>query len=75
MACRPRYLVGDMPRIGLYWISTCFSQAHDGSHIMGKAKESSKEAKKKPLKNAKEKKAAKQAKKHASDVVPLLTPH
>ena len=75
IACRPRYLVGDTPRIGLYWVSTCFSQTHDRSHIMGKAKESSKEAKKKPLKNAKEKKAAKQAKKHASDVVPLLTPH
>ena len=42
---------------------------------MGKAKESSKEMKKKPLKNAKEKKAAKQAKKHASDFVPLVTPH
>ena len=41
---------------------------------MGKAKESSKEAKKKPAKTAKEKKADNQAKKHASDVVPLITP-
>ena len=39
---------------------------------MGKAKESNKEAKKKPAKTAKEKKAVKQAKKHASDSTPLL---
>jgi len=41
---------------------------------MGKARESSKEAKKAPAKTAKEKKAAKQLKKHASDVVPLIPP-
>lgn len=39
---------------------------------MGKARQSNKETKKTPLLNAKEKKAAKQAKKHASDIVPLI---
>ena len=37
---------------------------------MGKAKESNKEAKKQPVKTAKEKKAAKQAKKHPTDTIP-----
>lgn len=41
---------------------------------MGKARESSKEAKKPPAMTPKEKKAAKQVKKHASDVVPLIPP-
>lgn len=40
---------------------------------MGKAKETSKEAKKQPTRTAKEKKAAKQAKKHASDSAPMMT--
>ena len=39
---------------------------------MGKAKESNKELKKQPAKTAKEKKAAKQAKKHASDTTPMI---
>lgn len=39
---------------------------------MTKVKKSNKEAKKQPLLNPKEKKAAKQAKKHAQDVVPLI---
>lgn len=39
---------------------------------MSKAKQSNKEAKKQPALNPKEKKAAKQAKKHASDVVPMI---
>jgi len=39
---------------------------------MGKAKESSKEAKKAPAKSIKEKRAAKQAKKHSSDAAPLI---
>jgi hypothetical protein len=44
------------------------------STIMGKSQQSNKEQKKKPLLNPKEKKAAKNAKKHAGDVVPLI-PH
>lgn len=40
---------------------------------MGKEKQSKKEVKKQPALNPKEKKAAKQAKKHASAVVPLTT--
>ena len=39
---------------------------------MGKAKHSTKEAKKQPLMTPKEKKAAKQNKKHARDVVPII---
>ena len=42
---------------------------------MGKAKESSKEAKKQPTKTLKEKKAAKQAKKHGSTNTPLVGSH
>jgi len=42
---------------------------------MGKIRQSNKEAKKQPAKNTKEKKAAKQAKKHAHDVAPLIIPH
>jgi len=41
---------------------------------MGKARQSNKEAKKQPAMTPKEKKAAKQAKKHASDVLPII-PH
>ena len=37
--------------------------------VMGKEKQSTKEAKKQPLKSAKEKKAAKQAKKHGVDSI------
>lgn len=40
---------------------------------MGKAKQSNKEVKKQALLTPKEKKAAKQARKHAVDVVPFLT--
>lgn len=40
---------------------------------MGKAKQSNKEAKKQALLSPKEKKAAKQAKKHAVDTVPFIT--
>lgn len=39
---------------------------------MGKEQHSSKEGKKQPLLSPKEKKQAKQAKKHASDIVPML---
>lgn len=39
---------------------------------MTKAKQSNKESKKQPLLNPKEKKAAKQAKKHAADVMPII---
>ena len=45
-----------------------------GSMSMSKAQKGNKEAKKQPLLNAKEKKAAKQVKKHAGDVVPMLPP-
>lgn len=39
---------------------------------MGKARQSNKEAKKHALLTPKEKKAAKQAKKHSGDVVPMI---
>jgi len=43
------------------------------SRVMTKEKQSNKkESKKQPLLNPKEKKAAKQAKKHASDTVPIV---
>ncbi|MBK8522937.1 MAG: hypothetical protein IPL58_01680 [Betaproteobacteria bacterium] len=46
---------------------------------MGKEKQSTKEAKKQPLLSPKEKKAAKQAKKHAAEtmqpMIPALIPH
>jgi hypothetical protein len=41
---------------------------------MGKVRQSNKEEKKQAVLTPKEKKAAKQAKKHASDTVPLITP-
>lgn len=41
---------------------------------MGKARQSNKEEKKQAVLTPKEKKAAKQAKKHASDAVPFITP-
>lgn len=41
---------------------------------MSKARDSNKEARKPPMLTPKEKKAAKQAKKHAQDVVPLIPP-
>lgn len=40
---------------------------------MGKARQSNKEPKKQAAMTPKQKKTAKQAKKHASDVVPLLS--
>lgn len=40
---------------------------------MGKEKQSNKEVKKQPLLTPKEKKAAKQVKKHAGDSVPFVT--
>ena len=39
---------------------------------MGKARQSNKEPKKQAIMTAKEKKAAKHAKKHASDIVPTI---
>lgn len=39
---------------------------------MGKAQKSNKESKKQPLLTPKEKKAAKKAKKHVGDVVPMI---
>lgn len=41
---------------------------------MNKIRKSNKEVKKQSALNPKEKKAAKQAKKHANDTVPLITP-
>jgi len=41
---------------------------------MGKEQHGAKEAKKQPLLSPKEKKAAKQLKKHASDHVPIVQP-
>jgi len=43
------------------------------STAMGKVRKGNKEVKKQPAMSSKEKKAAKQAKKHASDIVPLIT--
>lgn len=40
---------------------------------MGKEQHGAKETKKQPLLTPKEKKAAKQVKKHASDTVPIIT--
>ena len=40
---------------------------------MGKIRQGNKEVKKQPVMTPKEKKAAKQAKKHASDIVPFIT--
>ncbi|MCX7206209.1 MAG: hypothetical protein NT086_09570 [Proteobacteria bacterium] len=40
---------------------------------MSKSKQTLKESKKQPLLSAKEKKAAKQVKKHAGDAVPMLS--
>lgn len=42
---------------------------------MGKQRQSNKEAKKEAVLNPKEKKAAKQAKKHAGDMIQPLIPH
>ena len=39
---------------------------------MGKVRKRNKEGKKQPVMTPKEKKAARQAKKHASDIVPLI---
>ena len=47
------------------------SQVLTRSRIMGKEKQSTKEVKKQPAMTPKEKKAAKQAKKHAPDVIPM----
>lgn len=41
---------------------------------MGKSRESIKEVKKQPAKSAKEKRAAKQARKHPSETVPIIAP-
>lgn len=41
--------------------------------IVGKARQSNKEAKKQAVLTPKEKKAAKRAKKHSSDIVPLIS--
>ena len=43
------------------------------STIMGKIRQGNKEQKKQPLLTPKEKKSAKQAEKHASDIVPLVS--
>jgi hypothetical protein len=40
---------------------------------MGKIRQGNKEQKKQPLLTPKEKRVAKQAEKHASDIVPLIT--
>lgn len=41
---------------------------------MGKSRESIKEAKKQPVKTAKEKRVAKQARKHPIETVPIIAP-
>ena len=46
----------------------------DKENEMGKQRQSNKEMKKKPLLNPKERKAAKQARKHEHDVVPIIVP-
>ncbi|TDR81913.1 hypothetical protein [Paludibacterium purpuratum] len=42
---------------------------------MPKSRKPNKEMKKQPLLTPKEKKAAKQIRKHAGDIVPLIVPH
>ena len=42
---------------------------------MSKSQKSNKEMKKQPLLTPKEQKAAKLAKKHADDIVPIIVPH
>jgi hypothetical protein len=61
-------------RIGLYSIRTAHSTVLTRSTTMGKIRKDAREAKKQPTLTPKEKKAAKQAKKHASDIVPFI-PH
>lgn len=50
------------------------SAAHTGSPIMGKIRQGNKEAKKPAAMTPKAKKAAKAARKHAHDIVPLIVP-
>ena len=51
--------------IGLYWGTTAQSPVPLRTTVMSKSKQTKKEVKKQPLLNPKEKKAAKEAKKHA----------
>jgi hypothetical protein len=60
--------------IGLYWNCVGRLPAISRSTIMGKLRQSNKEAKKQAVHTPKEKKAAKRAKKHQSDTTPLI-PH
>jgi len=66
---------GEARRSAYTRYSPNISSAISRSTIMGKQRESNKEAKKEPLHTAKEKKAAKQAKKHAGDIIQPLIPH
>lgn len=59
--------------IGLYWAGAGYSSVSLRSIAMGKDRQSKKEAKKQAIKTPKEKKVAKQAKKHAADIAPLIT--
>jgi len=65
-------VTGYSRRIGLYSIGTANSPVFTRSTAMGKIKKDGREAKKQATLTPKEKKAAKQAKKHASDIVPLI---
>lgn len=58
----------NQPIVDSHW---CFSVLI-GSMDMSRVRQSNKEQRKQPLLNAKEKKAAKRAKKHAQDTVPFL---
>ncbi|WP_305072496.1 hypothetical protein [Propionivibrio sp.] len=58
-------------KTGLYWNYSVRS-GNTREDIMGKTHESSKEAKKQALKNPKEKRAAKRAKKHGAGNAPLI---
>jgi hypothetical protein len=53
-------------------MAPAFARAHQENR-MSRVRQSNKELKKQPLLTAKEKKHAKQAKKHASDSQPLLS--
>lgn len=73
--CRPRrFRTGCRSVIGLYWERLALSPVQQRSIAMTKERSSKKEAKKQPVLSPKEKKAAKQVKKHASDNLPLMTP-
>ncbi|WP_299069770.1 hypothetical protein, partial [Accumulibacter sp.] len=64
-----RFLLDDRPILERHLRSRVLTR----STIMGKIRQGNKEQKKQPLLTPKEKKSAKQAEKHASDIEPLVS--